>query len=63
LRYSILLLLFLTACGSNQPNIVFILVDDLGWMDTGIYGSTYYQTPHIDQLASEGTRFTQENGI
>jgi len=49
----------LTACGSNQPNIVFILVDDLGWMDTGIYGSTYYQTPHIDQLASEGTRFTQ----
>ncbi|MCY4171817.1 MAG: sulfatase [Bacteroidetes bacterium] len=49
----------MTACSTNQPNIVFILVDDLGWMDTGIYGSNYYQTPHIDQLALEGTRFTQ----
>ena len=53
------LLLFLSACSSSQPNIVFILVDDLGWMDTGVYGSTFYQTPHIDQLASDGTLFTQ----
>ena len=40
------------------PNIVLILADDLGWTDTGVYGSTYYQTPHIDALASQGMRFT-----
>lgn len=42
----------------RKPNIVFILVDDLGWADTSIYGSRYYQTPHIDALAREGIRFT-----
>ena len=39
--------------------MVVILVDDLGWRDTGIYGSAFYQTPNIDRLAAEGTRFTQ----
>ena len=58
-RYSFFLLLFLSACNSNRPNVVCIIVDDLGWMDTGAYGSTFYQTPHIDQLASDGTLFTQ----
>jgi arylsulfatase A-like enzyme len=42
-----------------QPNIVLILADDLGWRDTGVYGSNYYQTPNIDRLAAEGLRFTQ----
>jgi arylsulfatase A-like enzyme len=42
-----------------RPNIVFILVDDLGWADTGVYGSTFYETPHIDGLARSGLRFTQ----
>ncbi len=42
----------------RRPNIVFILADDLGWMDTAVYGSRYYQTPNIDRLASRGTRFT-----
>lgn len=41
-----------------KPNIVFILMDDLGWADTGCYGSTFYKTPHIDRLAKEGIRFT-----
>ncbi|MDX9754933.1 MAG: sulfatase [bacterium] len=41
-----------------KPNIVFILVDDLGWMDTGCYGSQYFETPHIDRLAAQGMRFT-----
>ncbi|PWK22327.1 sulfatase [Maribacter polysiphoniae] len=44
---------------NKKPNIVFILVDDLGWMDIGANGSTFYETPNIDQLAEEGVRFTQ----
>lgn len=43
---------------SKPPNIVFILIDDLGWADLGCYGSQYYETPRIDQLAREGMRFT-----
>jgi arylsulfatase A len=42
-----------------KPNIVFFLVDDLGWRDVGCYGSSFYETPNIDRLASEGVRFTQ----
>jgi len=42
-----------------HPNIVFFLVDDLGWSDTACYGSDFYETPHIDRLADEGVRFTQ----
>lgn len=43
---------------TNRPNIVYILADDLGWTDTGVYGSQYYETPNIDRLASQGIRFT-----
>jgi arylsulfatase A len=39
-------------------NVIFFLVDDLGWSDVGCYGSTFYETPHIDRLAGEGVRFT-----
>lgn len=42
----------------DKPNIVMILADDLGWMDTGVYGSSLYQTPHIDALAKQGMLFT-----
>ncbi|MCB0639505.1 MAG: sulfatase-like hydrolase/transferase, partial [Lewinella sp.] len=42
-----------------KPNIVFIMADDLGYGDLGCYGQTMIQTPHIDELAGEGTRFTQ----
>jgi len=42
----------------SQPNIVFILVDDLGFKDVGYRGGTI-KTPHIDKLASEGTRLEQ----
>src|SRR5512146_2711009 len=41
-----------------RPNIVFILADDLGWRDLGCYGSTFYETPHLDRLAAAGMRFT-----
>jgi len=43
----------------NKPNIIFILADDLGYGDLGSYGQTKIQTPHLDQMASEGMRFTQ----
>lgn len=43
----------------SPPNIVFIMADDLGYGDLGCYGQDRILTPHIDQLAKEGTRFTQ----
>src|SRR6188768_3827218 len=46
------------AAEARQPNIIFILADDLGWTDVACYGSKYYETPNIDRLASEGMRFT-----
>jgi arylsulfatase A-like enzyme len=42
----------------KRPNVVFFLVDDLGWKDVGFMGSTFYETPHIDKLAAEGMVFT-----
>jgi N-acetylgalactosamine-6-sulfatase len=44
-------------CAARQPNIVFILADDLGYGDLGCYGHPYAQTPELDKLASEGTMF------
>jgi len=43
---------------SRKPNIVFILIDDLGWTDVGYMGSTFYKTPNIDNLARQGMIFT-----
>ena len=43
---------------SQRPNIVFFLIDDLGWADVGCNGSTFYETPNVDRLAAEGMRFT-----
>lgn len=43
----------------RHPNIVFFLVDDLGWRDLGCYGSSFYETPHIDRFAAKSVRFTQ----
>lgn len=42
----------------RQPNIVFVIADDLGWTDLGCFGSKYYETPHIDRLAQQGMKFT-----
>lgn len=46
------------AARPRRPNVLFILVDDLGWGDLSIYGQTNYQTPNLDRLAKEGARFT-----
>lgn len=42
-----------------QPNLIFILADDLAQSDLGCYGQKLIQTPHLDRMAAEGTRFTQ----
>ena len=57
-----LLLSTLTANGqkkNTQPNILFILCDDMGYGDLGCYGQPFIRTPHIDTMANEGMRFTQ----
>ncbi len=41
-----------------RPNVIFILVDDMGYADVGAYGNPYHRTPHIDRLAAQGMRFT-----
>jgi arylsulfatase A-like enzyme len=57
-----------TACGTPPArerapaprwNVVLILADDLGWRDLGCTGSTFYETPAVDRLASQGMKFTQ----
>ncbi len=68
MRFRYYLLSFLTGmaalvlnnCSNAEklPNIIFILADDLGYSQSGCYGSSYYKTPNIDKLASEGMRFT-----
>lgn len=64
--HKIICIPLLVGCGINlqslqaqvsQPNIIFIMADDLGWNDLGMNGSDYYETPHIDRLASEGIFF------
>ncbi len=47
------------AAAAQQPNIILILADDLGWADLACYGNTFNETPNIDRLAQQGVRFTQ----
>lgn len=42
----------------TQPNIIFIMADDLGWRDVGYAGAEFFETPNIDRLAAQGMRFT-----
>ncbi len=44
---------------NDRPNVLFILIDDMGWMDLSCQGSTFYETPNIDRIAREGMRFTR----
>ncbi len=50
---------YAAAAPAARPNIVFILADDLGWRDLRCDGNAWHDTPHLDRLAREGTRFTQ----
>ena len=49
----------LHAAEQARPNIVVFLIDDLGQRDLGCYGSTFYDTPNLDRLASQGSRLTR----
>lgn len=42
----------------TPPNVILIVIDDLGWADLGCYGSTFHKTPQLDELAKNGLRFT-----
>jgi len=56
---SLLLLFFASsAIAEERPNIVFVMIDDMGWKDLGCYGNDFVETPRIDQLARSGVRFT-----
>ena len=47
------------AAPRRPPNVVLILMDDMGWRDVGFMGNTFVETPHLDRLASRGIVFTQ----
>ncbi len=65
MRYYWVILCTLSAlCGSTsvaaeKPNIIFVLADDFGYTDVAVNGSKFYETPNIDRLAAQGTRFTR----
>ena len=42
----------------RQPNVIFVLADDLGWAELGCYGNSFNETPNLDKLAKQGIRFT-----
>src|SRR5205823_9686470 len=42
----------------HPPNVILILIDDMGWTDMSCYGSKFYETPNIDRLAAGGMRLT-----
>ena len=46
------------AAAQSRPNVVLVFADDLGWADLGCTGSTFYATPRLDRLATEGMLFT-----
>ena len=48
---------------SNKPNVLFILVDDLGAKDLSNEGSTFYETPNIDQIAIGGMKSSRETSL
>ena len=55
----VILIGFLCSCQTaEKPNIIYILADDLGYGDLSCYGQTAFETPNIDQLASNGMKFT-----
>lgn len=59
LMWVVILMAAFSATGERQPNVIFILADDLGYGDLGITGHPYARSPNIDRLARDGIRFEQ----
>jgi len=59
LTFIMLLAVLPAAAATDRPNIIFVMADDLGYGDLGVYGQKLIETPNIDRLAAEGVRFTQ----
>ena len=57
LLVSLVFLVPVVGTAAERPNVVFFLVDDLGWTDLGCFGSSFYDTPHVDDLAKSGMKF------
>jgi len=57
--FSLIPLLTIAQQQKTKPNIIYIYADDLGYGELGSYGQTKIKTPHLDQMAKEGMRFTQ----
>lgn len=55
----LLALLAVTSSFAAPPNVILIVADDMGYADLGVQGARGFKTPHLDRLATEGTRFTQ----
>jgi len=53
------LLISCTPLKESPPNIIFFLVDDLGWIDVSFRDSTFYKTPNIDDLSDRSMNFSQ----
>ena len=47
-----------SSSAAEKPNVIFILMDDMGWRDVGFMGNTFIETPNLDRLAKEGLVFT-----
>jgi len=56
-RILLILLIAFSATAKKKKNFVFFLVDDMGMMDLGTYGSNFHETPNIDKLAKTGMKF------
>jgi len=54
----LLALLSPAAPAADKPNVVFFLIDDMGWTDVACFGSDLYETPNVDRLAKDGVKFT-----
>lgn len=51
------------SAAESKPNVVLFLVDDMGWMDCGAYGSRYYETPNIDRFSKQAMRLTDAYAV
>ncbi|MDF7827132.1 sulfatase-like hydrolase/transferase, partial [Pontiellaceae bacterium B12227] len=58
LSFNLMIPLVSATAVERRPNVVLILIDDLGWADLGITGSTFYETPNVDALAKQGVFFS-----